>query len=168
MSDKRDVPELPGSPKRRNIVVAEPVEAEIVPRGDGALTSAQTDSLIQGGVEVAKEALEIGKKIMHIWEIREQADADVARIDAHTRQIVEVLRGHVAHVEARRGAIRERGDVTIRIIRELTPAIRDSALPEAAKLSLINTLPNLVREALAAPEHTPKVPLGSSGAKSKE
>lgn len=167
MSGKRDIPELPSSPNRRNVMAAEPVHAELVPPQDGGLTSGQKDALIAGGVQVAADVMEIGKKICHIWEIREQADADVARTEAQTRQIVEVLRGHVAHVEARRGAIRERGDVTVRIIREITPAIRDSALPDAAKLSLINKLPELVRDALAAPEQMPETPVAPPEPKPK-
>lgn len=149
MSKNDEIHELPLVQRRRAADV-EPALAEIVPRE--RLTEAQKDKLVEGGVQAAKDLMGIAKQVCEVWKIREQATADVERIEADHRRIVGILRVMVEHVDARRTEIRERGDVVVRILRELVPAIRDADLEEGAKRALIDKLPGLVREALDAPK----------------
>jgi len=169
MSKKDDIPELPLAPRRRGAIEkpgSTTVNAELVEPGNG-LTAEQKGQLIQGSFQVAKDVADIARRVCDIWEIREQADADVARIDADHRRIVGILRATVGHVEARRREIQARGEVVVAIVQSMMPGIRASDLSESEKRSLIQALPGLVHEALNASVSEPEVGpiLGSEGAK---
>ena len=148
MTDSDGIPELPKSTSTRRAI--EVREVEILPAEPSGrrLTESQQDRLIEGGVEAAKGAIEITKKILEIFEIRQQAEADVVRIEAETEKLRVLFMGEVARIEAERGQIIDRGKVAVDIIRELTPAIRDANVGDEVKKQLVAELPVLVREVL--------------------
>lgn len=152
MARDDDIPELPTSTRsQRNLEAVPSFEVLPAQRKAEGLTQEQVGQVIEIGGRALESAAVIGQGIVEIYRIREEAAADVDRIDAETRRIQAVLRGEVERMESRRGEIRDRGEVMVSLIREVAPIIRDSGLPESAKRDLIAQLPEFLKETFAVP-----------------
>jgi hypothetical protein len=115
----------------------------------GALTEAQKDRLIEAASQLAADLGAVARDVVAIYRVRADADADVARTDAETRQLVASFRGEVERLAQLGHTARARGEVVRGIVRDF--AVLLGAIPELdvnARARLIETLRFLVDSAL--------------------
>ena len=83
--------ELPTSSRRRSRKTTGVEVQDLSPKSPARreLTEGQVDKLIDAGAETVRGLVGIGETVVDIVRIREQADADVSRIEAETRRVVQ-------------------------------------------------------------------------------
>lgn len=99
------------------------------------LTERQKDMAIEGSVQVLTGVVSIARDIMDIAKIRASAAADVARIDAQTREVVGKMKMEIEMITAKGNSTLSKGqaaaaviEATMKHIPESDTAARDKAL----------------------------------------
>lgn len=125
-----EIVELPDRKGRTNLPANTDRQTE--KRG---LTERQKDMAIEGSVQVLTGVVSIARDIMDIAKIRASAAADVARIDAQTREVVGKMKMEVEMITAKGKSTLSKGqaaaaviEATMKHIPESDTAARDKAL----------------------------------------
>jgi hypothetical protein len=87
------------------------------------LTEGQMDRVVDAAARMAGDIGEITKGVVAIYRIRAEAGADVARVEAATRQIVASARAEIDRLAQRESHTRTRGQVVVDVIKAVTAAM---------------------------------------------
>ena len=147
--------ELPVSRRRRSRNAADLEVPNTSPKSPARreLTEGQVDKLFDAGAETMRGLVGIGETVVDIVRIREQADADVSRIEAETRRVVQQIQAAVELRKEERKTLRERGSVVVDVIDAITRQIATVPVDDpASRRKAIEILPELVRAAASEGE----------------
>lgn len=107
------------------------------------LNEQQVDALIHTGSQVAGGVVQIAQSLLEISRINVTTQADVARIEASSRALVDKIRAEIDRLRESHQAIRTRGETTVSIIQATL-----QQMPEADRLKSMPHLEKLVTLAL--------------------
>ena len=110
----------------------------------------QRTETIKAVARVASDVFNVVQELVAIQKIRANSEADIDKINAYTRQQVEIIRTQIDKTKVSQDGIRTRGQEIRGIIAEVTAALTQmSGLEDAkARSSLIDALPELARLAV--------------------
>ncbi len=107
----------------------------------GGLTERQMDIAVEGSVQIVVGAMSIARDIVDIARIRSTAAADVARIEAQTRDVVEKMKVEVQKIVAQGEVTFNRGKAAAAVIEATMKFIPESDASARAKaLDMLTTL----------------------------
>lgn len=128
-------------PKRNQVPVRPPPDGQ-VPRG---LTENQVARIVDAVGHLGPIAVEL----LRIYRIRVEADADVDRLDASTRQEVAAARAEIDRLAQVESLTRMRGQVVAEVISAFTAALETvPELDTASRHALVDSLRWLVEAAV--------------------
>lgn len=113
------------------------------------LTAKQRDIVIQAQVDLLKDGMQLAKGIVDIVRVRHEAAAQVDKIDANTRLIVERIQAQVKELSARIPVIQAQGEVAQNIILGCSQLLKD--IPDedsASRGKLIDSIHKFIDSAL--------------------
>lgn len=134
--------EIVDLPERKAPAAAVPAAQPGQPAAKRGLTERQMDMAIEGTVQVLGGAVSIARDLIDIARIRTQAAADVARIEAQTRDVVERMKVEVEKISAEGDNVLKRGQAAAAVIEAALKFIPES--DTAARALAIDTLKTLV------------------------
>ena len=122
--------------------------SEVVKRGDSPdlrFTQKHLDQLVGTGARVVADVSQIVKDLVAIAKIRQQADADIGRIEAETQRVVAEARAEVDRLAQVGQNIRTRAQAAVEVITQVTRMMETIPdVDEASRRQLIETLRFLV------------------------
>jgi hypothetical protein len=137
--------ELPELPKRNRVPITPPQDGRVL-RG---LTEVQIARIVDAASRMVGDLGPIVQDVVTIWRIRAEAGADVARIDASTRQIVAAARAEIDRLAQVESHTRSRGQVVVDVIKAFTALIETvPELDTASRHGLVDSLRWLVEAAV--------------------
>ena len=148
MSD--DILDLPNRPR-----------VEVLPRAEAGsassgtrLTEKQMDQVLDTGLRFVEDLGAVARELVAIHRIREQGRADVERIEAKTRHVVEKMRAEIDRLAEVRQGVRTRAQAVVEIISAMSQALqRIPDLDNDSRKALVDQLPRLVKLAISDKTH---------------
>jgi len=151
MSTNSNIPDLPLATRTRRLLK----DTSDSGKPKVGLTKGQKTKVIDGAIQTVGEAAAIAQTLVdsaaRINEIRATSIAEVARIEAETRQIEVKIAGMIEVLVQNRKFQESRGAIAVQIITEVTRLV--NGLPDSddkARQTAIEMLPSLVESALKA------------------
>lgn len=131
---------------RRELIISKPVNSVST---NSRIADKQRDVIVKAGARAAADVGHMAKDIVAIVKIREQAGADVARINAETERVVRATRAEIDRLVQVGKNLESAGDVAVRIIDSVARLIQ--TMPESDGVSrgkAIDALRDVVAAAL--------------------
>jgi hypothetical protein len=113
----------------------------LVPESRGGLTERQRDVLVSSAANIAMDLMEIVK-------LRAQTQQEIDLIEARSQALRVAIRGEIDKMQAARDTLVSRGDVVVRLTRELLQNIAD--VDPATRQTMLETLTRLVDSTINA------------------
>ena len=113
------------------------------------MTNSERKILVETGADVAQGLVRTVTTLVEIHRIRVQADAEVATVEARTRQLEAAARGQLALLREQGEHLRDQGRLGLELVRS-APAILAS-IPDfdtQSRVAFLEGLPELLRTLL--------------------